>query len=184
MKKLILFSLSLFLLTVVSNQDASARTTSSKKETKVTVQPTSSKTTVKAPTTSSKKTTVTYTPVKHNGVSYYVNGSKYYKKVNSRYVLVTPPIGLRVSILPALYSLLTYNNRNYYYSDGVVYQQYNNEYTVVKPEEGMVIPALPDVNVREVVIDGMIYFEFDGVLYKQIPTTSGLQYQVIGNLYE
>ncbi len=118
-----------------------------------------------------------------NGVNYYRNGSKYYILKNSKYVLTVPPFGLRVSIIPALHTIFKFNNVNYYCSDGVIYAPTSNDqFEVVQPQVGMVIPELPVVNVSEVVIDGMVYFEFDNILYKQIPTTSGLQYEVIGTL--
>ncbi len=121
--------------------------------------------------------------VRANGINYYRNGSRYYKYVNSRYVLTMPPFGLRVSIIPALHTIFRYNNLNYYCADGVIYRSTSNDqFEVIQPQVGMIIPELPVVNVSEVVIDGMVYFEFEGILYKQIPTQSGLQYEVMGSL--
>ncbi|MFI3280021.1 MAG: DUF6515 family protein [Rikenellaceae bacterium] len=121
--------------------------------------------------------------VRANGNNYYRNGSRYYKYVNSRYVLTMPPFGLRVSIIPALHSIFRYNNLNYYCADGVIYRSTSNDqFEVVQPQVGMIVPELPVVNVSEVVIDGMVYFEFEGILYKQVPTQSGLQYEVMGSL--
>lgn len=179
MKKVIVFSLSLLMLMVANVDSASAKDNKNSKTSSK--QQTSSK---KVVTTKQPAATVKYNPVKHNGVTYYVNGSKYYKKVNSRYVLVSPPVGLAVSVLSVVNSLVRLSNSNYYQADGVVYEKVNNNYVVVKPTEGTVVPALPDYNVREVVIDGKVFFEYDGILYKQIPTTVGLQYEVVGTLYE
>ena len=44
----------------------------------------------------------------------------------------------------------------------------------------MIVPELPDYNVDEVIINGETLFLFDGTLYKQIPTSKGLQYEVTG----
>ncbi len=173
------------------NSSSSKKTTSSKNVTtnkKVTI---GKSTPVQKPVTvvkNSKTKMVNKVPskavtVRVKGSDYYRNGSRYYKYVNSKYVLTMPPFGLRVSIIPALHTIFRFNNYNYYCADGVIYQATSNDqFEVVQPQVGMVLPELPVVNVSEVVIDGMVYFEFDNILYKQIPTTSGLQYEVIGTL--
>ncbi|MFI3248605.1 MAG: DUF6515 family protein [Rikenellaceae bacterium] len=123
-------------------------------------------------------------PIRHNGVDYYRNGSKYYKRVNDRYILSPLPFGIRIPIIPPIHSIFRFNNLMYYIAEGIIYQETsNNQYMVVEPQPGMVIPELPMINVSQVNIDGMIYFEHDGILYKQIPTVTGLQYEVIGSLY-
>lgn len=123
--------------------------------------------------------------LRHKGSNYYRNGSKYYKMVGGRYLLTPPPFGLRVSIIPALHTAFLFNNINYYCSEGVIYTATeDDQYEVVEPVVGMIVPELPEVNVREVSIDGTIYFEFEETLYKQIPTASGVQYKVVGNLVD
>ncbi|MFI3305073.1 MAG: DUF6515 family protein [Rikenellaceae bacterium] len=120
----------------------------------------------------------------HKGKNYYFRDSKYYVKSGAKYVRTPPPFGLRVSVLPILHTAFIFNNLRYYCAKGVIYSSQNNgsEYEVVEPEVGMIVPALPEVNVNEVQIDDKIYFEFEGFLYKQIPTESGLMYEVVGSL--
>jgi hypothetical protein len=75
-------------------------------------------------------------------------------------------------------------NTPFYYYQGVYYRQdliYNN-YEVVAPPMGAIVPELPDFDVREVVISGRVYLEYDNVLYKEVVTQYGIQYQVMGTL--
>ncbi|MFI3266145.1 MAG: DUF6515 family protein [Rikenellaceae bacterium] len=124
-----------------------------------------------------------YTAVKHNGYTVYASNNKYYRKVNDKYIHVMPPFGLKVSLLPTHRTLFNFGNKVYYCAAGAIYQKLSStEYIVVEPEVGMVVPELPEVNVREVSIDGYIYFEFDDIIYKQVPTTQGIQYEVVGSL--
>lgn len=180
MKRIISLTLSLIIVLALGSDSIYARTPS--KKTPQTQQ--SQKTVVKAAKTKevSKLPSKSVT-VRLKGVDYYRSGSKYYKKVGLRYVLTPPPFGLRVSIIPAIHTIIRFNNINYYCAEGVIYRPTSgDEFEVVEPQIGMVVPQLPEVNVQEVIIDGKIYFEFDNILYKQIPTTSGLQYEVIGTL--
>lgn len=179
--KITLTTLIMALFLIASNDVCYAQSNKSRtSSTRKVVSKTPVKTTAKKEV---KKLPSNHLTVQHNKTYLHVNNGRYYKRVNSSYVLVTPPIGLRVISLPKTRILFRYNNRSYYSSQGVIYVDANNgEYEVVQPEVGMIVPELPEVNVSEVTIDGKIYFEFDGILYKQIPTEYGLQYEVIGTL--
>ncbi len=188
MKRFILTTLSLLLMVVASNESAVVAQ-GHNKNSKVVVN-NSSKSNNKnvvvvknAKTKSVSKLPSKSVTLQFKGASYYRDNSKYYKQVGTKFVVTVPPIGLRVSIIPALHTRFIYNNITYYCAEGVVYQATSDDqFEVVQPEIGMIVPELPTVNVREVNIDGTIYFEFEGVLYKQIPTESGLQYKVSGTL--
>ncbi|MFI3268436.1 MAG: DUF6515 family protein, partial [Rikenellaceae bacterium] len=121
---------------------------------------------------------------RHNGISYYRCGARYYRRINSRYVVVPPPAGLIVSLAASILDIILFDDMRYYYSDGIMYRRINNSnnYMVIEPEYGMIVPELPDVNVSEVYIDGITYYEFNEVLYLPIPTAVGVQYQVSGNI--
>lgn len=187
MKKIILITFSLLLIVAVGSSDIYAQSKSSKQSSKQQTSKTTSGKTVTVvkdskPKTVSKVPTKAVT-VRFKGANYYRNGSKYYKMVGTKYVLTPPPFGLRVSIIPAIHTVFRFNNINYYCAEGVIYQPTSDDqFEVVQPEIGMVVPELPEVNVREVNIDGTIYFEFEGILYKQIPTATGVQYKVSGSL--
>lgn len=180
MKRSILYLMALSLLIVGSNQ-AYAQ---SIKDRNVSVS--SSKTKAKAPTQQKKVKSLpsNHTTVNHNSTVIHVDNGKYYnQKKKTTYVPVAPPFGLKVNSIPTSRKLFRFNNLAYYCVAGIIYQAVNSGgYVVVQPEIGMIVPELPEVNVSRVIIDGVSYFEFEGVLYKQIPTDVGIQYQVVGNL--
>ncbi len=179
MKRIHVLILSLILLiggadfaqSYANTQQQQRKTTSVRKEVK------------KPQTKIVKRLPIRHKTVKHAGNTFHMNKGKYYRKLGSKYMMVPPPIGLRVAALPIGRIVFHFNSRPYYCYDGAIYSQVgDNQYEVVTPEIGMVVPELPEVNVREVSINNKIYFEYDDILYKQIPTQSGLQYEVIGTL--
>lgn len=124
-----------------------------------------------------------YTTVKHNNVTYYVSAGKYYKKVGTTYKLVAAPYGVKVQTLPSKYSTFNYLNALYLLCDGIIYRQLsNNYYETVEPTVGMIVPELPRVNVSQISIGGEIYYEYDNIIYKPVPTVTGIQYKVSGYL--
>lgn len=48
----------------------------------------------------------------------------------------------------------------------------------------MVVPELPRVGVTRMKIKGEILFAYDHVLYKKIPTSNGVQFEVQGFINE
>ncbi|MFI3262686.1 MAG: DUF6515 family protein [Rikenellaceae bacterium] len=187
MSKIILFAFALFSLSIISTENTFAQNSRKKTEVNKKNNKNNTKQTIKQVSKPKQVTVHTlppkYVTVKHNGLTYYRSGSNYYKKINSKYVLVAPPVGLITTIANTVLKTIIHNNKTYYTSGGIIYQQKgNNNYVVTQPEYGMIVPELPEVNVREVYVDGTIFFEFENVLYKQIPTSQGVQYQVVGTL--
>lgn len=118
---------------------------------------------------------------RYKGNYYYMHNGRYYAKHNSSFSWVIPPFGFRVTTIPSARLSFWFNNRVYYSYAGILYRHVRSDiYEVIRPQRGMIIPELPEYNVREVIIDGMIYFEFENILYKQIPTRYGVQYEVLG----
>ncbi|MFI3317680.1 MAG: DUF6515 family protein [Rikenellaceae bacterium] len=123
------------------------------------------------------------TPITYKGNNYFLSHKKFYKPSGGKFTIVRPPFGMRVPIIPAVHLAFVFNSQRYYSAKGVIYQEVdNNEYVVVEPQAGMVVPELPEANVNTVEINGKTYYEFDTILYKQIPTVDGLQYEVVGSL--
>ncbi|MFI3331420.1 MAG: DUF6515 family protein [Rikenellaceae bacterium] len=122
--------------------------------------------------------------IKNNNLGLTILNGRYYKPgPGNKSVLIAPPVGLVVNILPGGYRTFVYGGLPYYFCSGVVYvRNNNNEYEVVKAQNGMVVPELPDEGVSRFVIDNALYFKYDNVVYKQIPTTEGLQYEVVGSI--
>lgn len=134
-----------------------------------------------------KTKTVAKLPAKHSsvtvkGANFFVSGGKYYRKSGVSFSLVLPPIGLRVKTLPPAPKPFRYNNVVYYVDAGAIYQQVGSEYEVIAPTVGMVVPELPEVNVSQLSIDGKIFYEYEGMLYKPVVTTEGVQYEVVGDI--
>ena len=101
----------------------------------------------------------------------------------ARPVVVAPVLrtGVVVAALPAYYTVAYCGHVPYYFSNGVYYVKVENseEYKVVLPPIGTIVPELPDGAVKNK-IDGTVYFEFQGVLYKKVKTTELKGYQVVG----
>ena len=101
----------------------------------------------------------------------------------ARPVVVAPVVraGVVVAALPAYYTVAYYGRVPYYFSNGVYYVKVENseEYKVVLPPKGTIVPELPDGAVKNK-IDGTVYFEFQGVLYKKVKTAELKGYQVVG----
>jgi hypothetical protein len=104
----------------------------------------------------------------------YYNAHGYY---NSFY---TPNLGFRLYVLPYGYYLFYFGPYQYFYSVGLYYQYLNDQYTVVEPPVGAAINTLPD-NAQSIVINGVQYYELNGVYYQPITKDDGsVVYQVAG----
>lgn len=115
--------------------------------------------------------------------NYYVQPRRQKFKKSHRIIGTRLVVGTRVQRLPSSWITFTFNNIPYIYAGGVYYQEVSSsEYVVVKPEKGMLVPSLPDYNVEKVEIKGETLFRFENTLYKQVPTSEGVQYQVVGFL--
>ena len=56
----------------------------------------------------------------------------------------------------------------YYYGSGLFYRTYQHQYVVVPPPAGVVVYSIP-AQYNQVVIDGMIYYTYNGVYYTRVP---------------
>jgi len=123
-----------------------------------------------------------YKVIYHRGKKFHYHNGNYYSYYSNRYHIIPPPIGIRISILPVGYKQIFFAGIPYFYYRGAYYQKVNDNYETVAPSVGTIVPELPEDDVEKVTIDDNTYYEYDGVLYKQIPTETGLQYEVVGNL--
>jgi hypothetical protein len=80
----------------------------------------------------------------HNERFYFDRGV-WYRPSGSRFVVVAPPIGLSISILPPFYTTLWVGGVPYYYADGVYYnwRPVERRYIVVEPPRETEITRLP-----------------------------------------
>jgi hypothetical protein len=91
-----------------------------------------------------------------------------------------PRLGFSIGFLPYGYYPFYYGDAEFYYSGGLFYQYDNNEYTVVEPPVGAEVNSLPS-NAQSIVINGVQYYEANGVYYVPITKDDGsVSYQVAG----
>jgi hypothetical protein len=91
-----------------------------------------------------------------------------------------PHFGLYFNLLPYGYYPFYWNSLPYYYSGGVFYRPYNGGYEVSAPPLGASVPNLPS-DAQSIVIDGIQYYEANGVYYQPDVDDSGKTiYVVVG----
>ena len=111
-----------------------------------------------------------YAGLGYHGGAFYRPGFGYY---------VYPHLGFYLNILPYGYYPFYWGSSLYYYYGGVFYSPYDNGgYQVTAPPLGAGVPSLPD-NAQAIKIDGIQYYEVDGVYYKQTVDDKGKTIYVV-----
>lgn len=93
-------------------------------------------------------------------------------------------VGKRIKERPPRSVVIYYKDTPYLYADGVYYKSVDQDYEVIKPQIGMIVPELPREGVIKMKIKNEVHFVYDNVLYKEIPTSSGVQFEVQGFINE
>lgn len=75
-----------------------------------------------------------YQKVRYGGHDYYTVGTQWYRPQAGRYVLISPPPGLRVNALPGKAKIVRVGHERYYQVAGVFYQPVGkgHQYQVVR----------------------------------------------------
>jgi hypothetical protein len=90
-----------------------------------------------------------------------------------------PHIGFYIGFLPFGYYPFYWGSSLYYYYGGIFYSPYDNGgYQVTTPPIGAAVPALPE-NATAIKIDGVQYYESDGVYYKEGVDDKGKKIYVV-----
>ncbi|MFZ1038138.1 MAG: DUF6515 family protein [Smithella sp.] len=79
----------------------------------------------------------------HGGVPYYFHGGVWYRAYGPRFMIVAPPFGLILPLLPPYYATVWVGGVPYYYANEVYYTQTAGGYMVVNPPEGQVVSQTP-----------------------------------------
>ena len=81
-----------------------------------------------------------YYSARYYGSPYYYHGGSWYRPYGPRYVVVAPPIGIGISVLPPYYSTVWFGASPYYYADDTyyTYRPERREYVVTEPPRGEV----------------------------------------------
>ncbi|MFT5862395.1 MAG: hypothetical protein ACI828_001043 [Flavobacteriales bacterium] len=121
----------------------------------------------------------------YRGLPYYYYAGLYYTAYGDDYVIVLPPRGFRITVLPVGNVRLVVGPSVYFYHSGVYYVERTvsddreERYEVTQAPVGGVVEDLPD-DVEEVVIDGKIFYDHNEVLYKKVFLNDGkVSYEVI-----
>jgi hypothetical protein len=83
--------------------------------------------------------------IAHGGGHYFFDGGVWFRPYAGRYLVIAPPIGIVVPMLPPGFFTLDINGMPYYYANGTYYMmQPEGGYTVVAPPSGMsAAPSVP-----------------------------------------
>lgn len=83
--------------------------------------------------------------VPYRDTRYYFHGGVWYRPDGIRFIVVAPPIGLTVSLLPPYYTTVWIGGVPYYYADGVYYawRPVERVYEVVEAPREADVVALP-----------------------------------------
>src|SRR6202021_2671103 len=86
-----------------------------------------------------------YRPYFHRGNRYFFSGGVWYAPRGPGFVVIAPPVGLVVGVLPPYYSTVWFGGVPYYYADNVYYtwQPDQNGYAVVNPPDNSDSPSPP-----------------------------------------
>ena len=81
----------------------------------------------------------------YHGSPYYYHGGAWYRPYGPRFVVVAPPFGIGVSLLPPFYTTLWFGGAPYYYANNTYYQYHaaRREYVVTEPPRGEELYAYP-----------------------------------------
>jgi len=76
-----------------------------------------------------------YREFRHHHARYFFFDGVWYRPAVSGFIVVTPPVGLTLSLLPPYYTTIWTNGVPYYYADGVYYRwlQEDRVYVVASP---------------------------------------------------
>jgi hypothetical protein len=79
-----------------------------------------------------------YHTARYHGAPYYYHGGSWYRPYGPRYVVVAPPIGIGIGVLPPFYSTVWFGSSPYYYADDTyyTYRPERREYVVTTPPRG------------------------------------------------
>lgn len=94
--------------------------------------------------------------VMHHGVRYFYGGGFWYRGFEpGRFVVVAPPFGIVVPMLPPFYTTLAIGGALYYFANNTYYQQVPQGYAVVEPPPGN--PATTPASPAPTVAAGQLY---------------------------
>lgn len=116
--------------------------------------------------------------IRYRGTPYYYHGGVFYKAYQRKYVVVRPPIGLRIQVIPPGYRIINAGGNRYYYYYGTYYVSRGRYYETVNAPIGSLVESIPD-GYEKLIIDGDTYYIVDGVQYRAVLYDGEIWYEVI-----
>lgn len=121
----------------------------------------------------------TYFSISFGGIGYRYWDGVFYRPYNNMFMVVAPPAGIFINVMPTGYYRFMLRDRYYYYYNGTYYDYRDSKYFVVSPPVGAVVESLP-AGYETVVIDGETFYTADGAQYKPVIKENGeIWYEVI-----
>ncbi len=119
--------------------------------------------------------------VSYHGNYYHYWQGHYYRPRGNYFEIIIPPVGIRITSLPAGCRRFHYGNIPYYETQGVYYKQVaTSDYEVVEPPLYAELTQLPE-NAKAIVINNSKYYELNGTYYKEFIKNNELWYRVEGS---
>jgi hypothetical protein len=123
----------------------------------------------------------------HRGLPYFYYSGIYYTLYGNEYIVVMPPRGFRITVLPVGHLRIVVGPSVYFYHSGVYYTETittssiesEGKYEVTQPPVGVVLSEISSDS-EEVIIDGKVFYDYNGVLYKKGTNIEGkTTYEVV-----
>jgi len=118
------------------------------------------------------------------GLTYFYYSGVYYTAYGNEYIVVVPPGGFRVAVLPVGYVSIMVGPVPYFYHSGVYYvESYDSnnteKYEITEPPIGAIISDISQ-DAEQIIMDGNVLYEYNDVFYKRIDNENGkTTYKVI-----
>lgn len=127
--------------------------------------------------------------VVYSGEKYHYHAGVYYKPYGNKYVVVRPPVGLYVSILPVGFTTVTFGHVPYFYAGGIYYVRRSpNQYEVVEAPQKVDAPhsntlsagiaTLPQ-GTQPVTINNKKYYKVNDTYYEKSVSENGVESFII-----
>lgn len=119
--------------------------------------------------------------VVHRDVTLHYSRGIFYRPVRRGYLVVAPPVGLRIATLPPYYVRVVVRGTLFFYCNGVFYQKSEDDretYVVVKPPVGAKVTELPEGYAIKL-IDGKKYYVVDDTYYAEVLSDNKMYYEVV-----
>ena len=102
--------------------------------------------------------------IRFGGVGYRLYSGVWYRPQGAKWVVVRPPLGIRVRNLPVGYRRVVIGPKTYYYFYGTYYTLNGKEYEVVEEPIGAEVYSLPEGS-SSVIVNSQEYYMLDGHYY-------------------